>query len=92
MNLSEYDAQLNFAQTATMALTSLKSLPGAFNDLIDKTCRVYDIEFVFIDLNPGLSSINQNLFLISDAFIIPTNPDTFSLMAIKVFLQFYQDG
>ena len=83
MNLSEYDAQLNFAQTATMALTSLKSLPGAFNDLIDKTCRVYDIEFVFIDLNPGLSSINQNLFLISDAFIIPTNPDTFSLMAIK---------
>lgn len=83
MNLSEYDAQLNFAQTATMALTSLKSLPGAFNDLIEKTSNNYNIDYVFIDLNPGLSSINQNLFLISDAFIIPTNPDTFSLMAIK---------
>lgn len=83
MNLSEYDAQLNFAQTATSALSSLKSLPGAFNDLIDKTAKKYNVDYVLIDLNPGLSAINQNLFLISDAFIIPTNPDTFSLMAIK---------
>lgn len=83
MNLSEYDAQLNFAQTATIALSSLKSLPGAFNDLIEKTAAQYQIEYIIIDLNPGLSSINQNLFLISDAFLIPTNPDMFSLMAIK---------
>lgn len=83
MNFSEYDAQLNFAQNASNALTSLKSLPGALNDLIEKTASRYNIDYVFIDLNPGLSSINQNLFLISDAFVIPTNPDTFSLMALK---------
>lgn len=83
MNFSEYDAQLNFAQNASNALSSLKSLPGALNDLIVKTAEHYNIDYVFIDLNPGLSSINQNLFLISDAFIIPTNPDTFSLMALK---------
>lgn len=83
MTLSEFDAQLNFAQTATQALSSLKSLPGAFNDLINKTSEKYCIDYVIIDLNPGLSAINQNLFLISDAFIIPTNPDAFSLMAIK---------
>lgn len=83
MNFSEYDAQLNFAQNASNALTSLKSLPGALNDLIEKTAERYNIDYVFIDLNPGLSSINQNLFMISDAFIIPTNPDTFSLMALK---------
>lgn len=83
MNFSEYDAQLNFAQNASNALTSLKSLPGALNDLIEKTAEQYNIDYVFIDLNPGLSSINQNLFMISDAFIIPTNPDTFSLMALK---------
>lgn len=83
MNFSEYDAQLNFAQNASNALTSLKSLPGALNDLIEKTATHYNIDYVFIDLNPGLSSINQNLFLISDAFVIPTNPDTFSLMALK---------
>ena len=83
MSLSEYDAQLTFSQTASNAFSSLKSLPGSFNDLIVKTAKQYDIDYVFIDLNPGLSSINQNLFMISDAFIIPTNPDTFSLMALK---------
>ena len=83
MNLSEYDAQLNFAFTGSRAMLSLKSLPGSFNDLIEKTASSIEAEYVFIDLNPGLSTINQDLFLISDAFIIPTNPDTFSLMAIK---------
>lgn len=82
MNLSEYDAQLTFAFTAAMAMMSLQSLPGAFNDLIVKTANQIGAEYVFIDLNPGLSTINQDLFLISDAFIVPTNPDTFSLMAI----------
>ena len=83
MNLSEYDAQLNFAFTASMAMMSLQSLPGSFNDLIEKTAKTIGAEYVFIDLNPGLSTINQDLFLISDAFIVPTNPDTFSLMAIR---------
>jgi len=83
MNLSEYDTQLNFAQTASSALSSLQSLPGAFNDLIKKTADKYDIDYVFIDLNPGLSAINQNLFMISDGFIIPTNPDIFSIMAVR---------
>lgn len=83
MNLSEYDAQLNFAFTASQTMISLQNLPGAFNDLITKTAASIDAEFVLIDLNPGLSTINQDLFLISDAFIVPANPDTFSLMAIK---------
>jgi cellulose biosynthesis protein BcsQ len=33
-------------------------------------------------MNPSLSAINQNLFISSQAFIVPTNPDPFSLMAI----------
>lgn len=83
MNLSEYDAQLTFAFTASQAMLSLQSLPGSFNDLIEKTALNLKTEYVFIDLNPGLSTINQDMFLISDAFIIPTNPDTFSLMALE---------
>lgn len=83
MNLSEYDAQLNFAFTASTAMLSLQSLPGSFNDLIEKTANSIGAEYVFIDLNPGLSTINQDLFLICDAFIMPTNPDIFSLMAIR---------
>ena len=34
-------------------------------------------------MNPGLSAINQTFFISSDAFIIPTNPDPFSIMALK---------
>lgn len=82
-NLSEYDAALTFAQTSNNAITTLQNLPGAFSELIQLTEDKYNIDYTLIDLNPGLSAINQNLFLSSDAFIIPTNPDPFSLMAIE---------
>lgn len=81
-NLSEYDAALTFAQTANNALATLQNLPGAFAELLRLTEERYAIDVTIIDLNPGLSAINQNLFLISDAFLIPTNPDPFSLMAL----------
>ena len=83
MNLSEYDIQLNFAFSASTAMQSIRSLPGAFNDLIEKCAYKLGADYIFIDLNPGLSAINQDMFLICDAFIIPTNPDTFSLMSIR---------
>lgn len=85
-NLSEYDAALSFAQTSNNAIATLQNLPGAFNDLINKTAEKYNIDLVFIDLNPGLSAINQNLFVLSDYFIIPTNPDPFSIMAINTLV------
>ena len=82
-DLSEYDASLSFAQTSSGTLYTLQNLPGAFNELIRLTSLQYDIEYVLIDLNPGLSAINQNLFSLSDYFVIPTNPDPFSVMAIN---------
>ena len=82
MNLSEYDTALNFAQTSNNAISTLQNLPGAFAELLRLTEEIYQIEYTIIDLNPSLSAINQNLFLISSAFIIPTNPDPFSLMAL----------
>ena len=81
-NLSEYDAALTFAQTSNNAITTLQNLPGAFSELLRLTEERYEIDYTVIDLNPGLSAINQNMFLVSNAFIIPTNPDPFSLMAI----------
>jgi cellulose biosynthesis protein BcsQ len=81
-NLSEYDAALTFAQTSNNAIVTLQNLPGAFAALLKLTEEKYQIDYTLIDLNPGLSAINQNLFLASDAFIIPTNPDPFSLMAL----------
>ena len=85
-NLSEYDAALSFAQTSNNAISTLQNLPGAFNDLIHKTAVKYEIEFVLIDLSPALSAINQNLFTISEFFIIPTNPDPFSIMTLNTLV------
>ncbi len=85
-NLSEYDAALSFAQTSNNAISTLQNLPGAFNDLINKTSDNAQIDFVLIDLSPALSAINQNLFTLSDFFIIPTNPDPFSIMALNTLV------
>ncbi|MNV34360.1 CobQ/CobB/MinD/ParA nucleotide binding domain protein [compost metagenome] len=82
-NLTELEPSLSFAQTAPGAFSTMQNLPGSFNALIEKTSSHYNIDYVLIDLNPGLSAINQNLFSISDLFILPTNPDPFSIMAIK---------
>lgn len=83
MNLSEYDPQLTFAINAPVTLTAMQNLPGSFNQLIVNIAEKYDIEYALIDLNPGLSTLNQILFVSSDAFIIPANPDLFCEMAIK---------
>jgi chromosome partitioning protein len=82
-NLSEYDAALTFAQTANNALSTLQNLPGAFSELLRLTEEKHSIDFTIIDLNPSLSATNQNLFLSSHAFVIPTSPDPFSIMAIN---------
>ena len=82
-DLSANDAPLTFAQTAGNAIATLQNLPGAFNELMRLTEEKYEIDFTIIDLNPSLSAINQNLFLASDSFIMPTNPDPFSIMAIN---------
>lgn len=83
--LSEYDASLTFAQT-TNALATLQNLPGSFNELIRQVEDVNQIDYTIIDLNPGLSAINQNLFLNSDFFLLPTNPDPFSIMALQTLV------
>lgn len=80
--LSEYDASLTFAQNSN-ALATLQNLPGAFHELIRQVEEANQIDYTIIDLNPGLSAINQNLFLNSDFFVIPTNPDPFSIMALE---------
>jgi cellulose biosynthesis protein BcsQ len=82
-NLSEYDAALTFAQTSNNAIATLQNLPGAFAELLRLTEERYSIDYTFIDMNPSLSAINQNLFISSHAFIVPTNPDPFSLMAVE---------
>lgn len=82
-NLSEYDPSLSLAMNSNNAITTLQNLPGAFDELIRLCSDKYGIDYAFIDMNPGLSSINQAFVLSADAFIIPTNPDPFSIMALR---------
>lgn len=87
-NLSEYDAALTFAQTSNNAITTLQNLPGAFNELLRLTEERYGIDYTLIDMNPSLSAINQNFFMISDSLVVPTNPDPFSIMALTTLTTF----
>jgi len=82
IKFAENDITLGMAQTISDALVTLKNLPGAINYLLDETAKKYDADYILIDMSPSLSSINQNLFMISDYFIIPTAPDYFSVMAL----------
>jgi chromosome partitioning protein len=83
MDLSEYESALSLALTSNNAIVTLQNLPGSFYELIKLCCGEYDIDYVFIDMNPGLGAINQSFFMCADAFIVPTNPDPFSVMALK---------
>lgn len=83
MNLSDFEPSLGLALNSNNAIATLQNLPGSFLELIRLCSDKYDIDYVLIDMNPGLSSINQALFMSSDAFIVPINPDPFSLMALK---------
>jgi chromosome partitioning protein len=82
-NLTELEPSLSFAQTSNNAFATMQNLPGSFHALMELLCAQHRIDYVLFDMNPGLSAINQNLFSISELFIIPTNPDPFSLMAVK---------
>jgi cellulose biosynthesis protein BcsQ len=81
-DLAGYEGQISLAQETMGSLSVLKNLPGALHALIEMIEDHHEIAYTIIDLNPGLGAINQNFFMASDSFIVPTNPDPFSLMAV----------
>ncbi len=83
IRLSEYEVTLGIAQELSSTIQTLRNLPGSMAYLLEITAKKYDADFVLIDMSPSLSSINQNLLMTSDYFIVPTSPDYFSLMAIE---------
>jgi cellulose biosynthesis protein BcsQ len=82
IRLSEYEVSLGMAQELSGTIQTLQNLPGSLSYLLEKTGQKYQAEYILIDLNPSLSSINQNLVMTSDYFIVPASPDYFSVMAI----------
>ena len=83
IKISEYEVTLGIAQELSGTIQTLQNLPGSITRFLELTSENHKADYVLIDLNPSLSSLNQNLLLTSHCFIIPTNPDYFSAMAIQ---------
>ena len=83
IGLSEYEVTLGIAQELSGSIQTLQNLPGSISALLERTSEKYEADYVLIDMNPSLSSVNQNLLMTSDFFIVPTSPDYFSVMAIN---------
>ena len=83
IGLSEYEVTLGIAQQLSASIQTLQNLPGSIPHLLEQTAEKYKADYVLIDMNPSLSSFNQNLLMTSDFFIVPTTPDYFSVMAIN---------
>lgn len=82
IGLTEYEVTLGIAQELSGSIQTLKNLPGSINDLLEKTATKFNADYMLIDMSPNLGSINQNLLMISDFFLVPTTADFFSVMAI----------
>ena len=82
IGLSEYEVTLGIAQELSGSIQTLQNLPGSISVLLQKTAKKFNADYILIDMNPSLSSFNQNLLMTSDYFIVPTSPDLFSVMAI----------
>lgn len=83
LRLAEYEVTLGIAQELSAAIQTLKNLPGALPFLLRKTAEKRGADYVLVDMSPSLSSINQNILLTSDFFIVSTSLDYFSVMAIE---------
>lgn len=96
VGLAEYEVTLGIAQELAGAIQTLRNLPGSITDLLNKTAAKLNADYILIDMSPSLGSINQNLLITSDFFIVPTTPDFFSVMAIdslaKVLPKWYDWG
>ena len=82
IGLSEYEVTLGIAQELSGSIQTLQNLPGSISRLLDVTAEKIDADYVIIDMNPSLSSMNQNLLMTSHYFVVPTTPDYYSVTAI----------
>ena len=82
-DLSTLEGQISLAQETRGTLSVTRNIPGALHHIIQLIEEKYSIDYSIVDVNPGLGALNQNFFMICNSFIVPTNPDPFSLMSLK---------
>lgn len=89
IGLSEYEVTLGIAQSLSGSIQALQNLPGSINALLSKTAESIDVDYVLIDTSPSLSSLNRNLLMTCDYFLIPCSPDFYSVMAIDSLAEIF---
>ncbi|MEY3827429.1 MAG: hypothetical protein RLZZ148_2248 [Cyanobacteriota bacterium] len=82
VGFAEYEITLGIAQELRGSIHTLRNLPGAIAALLQKTSDKFKADYILIDMSTSLGAINQNLLTTSDFFLVPTDADFFSLMAI----------
>ena len=82
VGFAEYEITLGIAQELSGSIQTLQNLPGAISALLQRTSDKFQADYILIDMSPSLGAINQNLLMISDFFLVPTNADFYSVMAI----------
>ena len=80
--LTEYEELLGLAQDLGSAEDRLSNFPGAMHHLLAKTASANEINYVVIDTPPAMGSLKQNIFSVSDYFVV-VSPDDFSEAAVQ---------
>ncbi|MBC8228405.1 AAA family ATPase, partial [bacterium] len=83
----DYEVALRMAQELSGYIQTFRNLPGPISSLLQKPANKLNADYILIDMNPGLSSFNQNLLMTSHFFLVPAIPDYFSVMAMESLLK-----
>lgn len=83
IGLAEYDTTLGIAQNLTGSIFALQNIPGSIIDVLKKTAKDKNADYILIDTSPSLNPFNRNLLMTCDYFLVPTSPDLYSVMAIN---------
>ena len=63
----------------------------AIGRYLDKIAIDYKLDLLFIDTSPNLGVLNKIIILGCDFFVVPTNPDIFSVQGVKNISIIYKD-
>ena len=81
--LAEGEELLRLAQDLGSAADRLRNFPGAVHHLLAKTASANEIDYMVVDTSPGIGSLNQNIFSVSNYFVVAASSDDFSEAAIQ---------
>ncbi|MCB2262263.1 MAG: AAA family ATPase [Candidatus Thiosymbion ectosymbiont of Robbea hypermnestra] len=87
-NLDLLPADFSF-RNLDLALEDAKRPTRRLSRLIEPLSAEYD--YLFLDCPPSISLVSENIFLASDAILVPMIPTTLSVRTLEQLLKFLQD-